>query len=170
MRTFASLATIAAIASLALAASGPSGPPAVSPSALQSMRGVAADAAQNCAALHADARRVPIRNSQQGRALAAIVRLKDATRKFADATTAARWPRPDWLRVCSEDLLQSWISVDKAFPALQASPEVADSWNSTQTALVALYNAAVPYIGRSAGGPMPVALGGSGAPAAKSSR
>lgn len=165
MKTIRSLAVIAAVASFAPIARGQSGPPPVPPAVLQGMRGVAYDAAQNCVFLHDNARRVSIRSSQQGQALAAIVHLKDAAKKFADATTADRWPRPDWLRVCSERLLDSWMGVDQTFPMLAAPPPVVDWWNRAQTALVALYNAAAPYIGRPAGGPMPLALGGGGIPA-----
>jgi hypothetical protein len=43
---------------------------------------------------------------------------------------------------------------------LQAPPPVMDWWGRAQASLVALYNAAAPYIGRPAGGPMPMALGG----------
>ncbi len=165
MKTIRTVAVIAALAGLAPLARGQAGPPPVPPQVLQGMRGVAHDAAQNCIYLHENARRVSIRSSHQGHALAAIVRLKDAAKKFADATCADRWPRPDWLRVCSENLLDSWMGVDQTFPMLAAPPPVVDWWNRAQTALVALYNSAAPYIGRPAGGPMPMALGGGGVPA-----
>ncbi|MCX6909689.1 MAG: hypothetical protein NTY01_16825, partial [Verrucomicrobia bacterium] len=77
-------------------------------------------------------------------------------------------PRPDWLRTCSETLLDAWINVDQTFPQLQGPPPVADWWNRAQAALVALYNAAAPLMGRPTGGPLPMALsGGSAKPVVK---
>ncbi len=60
--------------------------------------------------------------------------------------------------------MDAWIGVDQSFSLLGAPPEVAQWWNRAQGSLVALYNAAAPFMGRPAGGPLPAALGG-GAPA-----
>jgi hypothetical protein len=138
-------------------------PPPVPPQVLAGLRGVAMEAARNCEFFLSDAKRVSIRDSQQGQALAAIRTLRDAAKKYADATVSSRWPRPDWLRYCSETLLDAWINVDVTFPQLQAPPPVMDKWNRAQGALVALYNAAAPYMGKPAGGPLPMALGGGAA-------
>lgn len=141
------------------AAQGPQ-PPPVPPQVLAGLRGVATEAARSCEFFLNEAKRVSVRDSQQGRALAAIRTLRDAAKKYAEATISARWPRPDWLRFCSETLLDAWINVDMTFPQLQAPPPVIDRWNRAQGALVALYNAAAPYMGKPAGGPLPIALGG----------
>ena len=135
-------------------------PPPVPVEALVGLRGVATEAARNCELFLNDAKRVSIRNAQQGQALAAIRSLRDAAKKYADATVSARWPRPDWLRYCSETLLDAWINVDQTFPQLQAPPPVMAWWSRAQGGLVALYNAAAPYMGRPSGGPLPMALGG----------
>jgi len=135
-------------------------PPPVSPQTLASLRGVATEAARNCEFFLNEAKRVSVRNAQQGQALAAIRSLHDAAKKYADATTSARWPRPDWLRTCSETLLDAWINVDTTFPQLQGPPPVVDWWNRSQAALVALYNAAAPLMGRPTGGSLPMALSG----------
>lgn len=135
-------------------------PPPVPPEVLAGLRGVATEAARNCEFFLSDAKRVSIRDSQQGQALAAIRALHTAAKKYADATISSRWPRPDWLRYCSETLLDAWINVDATFPQLQAPAPVMEKWNRAQGALVALYNAAAPYMGKPAGGPLPMALGG----------
>jgi len=145
------LATMIVVAGFAagVAAQGPQ-PPPVPPQVLAGLRGVATEAARNCEFFLNEAKRVSIRDSQQGRALAAIRSLRDAAKKYADATISARWPRPDWLRYCSETLLDAWINVDVTFPQLQAPPPVMDRWGRAQGALVALYNAAAPYMGKPA--------------------
>jgi hypothetical protein len=142
-----------------IAAAGAQMPP---PEALAGLRGVAADAARNCNFFLERANHVSIRSSQQGQALAAIRSLREASRRYADATVSAHWPRPDWLRYCSERLLDAWIGVDQTLPMLEAPPEVMAWWGRTQGALVALYNAAAPFMGRPSGGPLPMALGGGG--------
>ena len=158
LQCFAMTVTVFGLTAMA----GAQMPPPVPPEALAGLRGVAGEAARNCNFFLERANHISIRNSQQGHALAAIRSLREAARKYADATVSAHWPRPDWLRYCSERLLDAWIGVDQTFPMLEAPPEVMAWWGRTQGALVALYNAAAPIMGRPSGGPLPMALGGGG--------
>lgn len=133
-------------------------PPNLPPQSLENMRGAAYAAARACDYFYDAARRVPIRTRQGGETLAAILRLRDASRNFASATTASYWPRPDWLRYCSERLLDSWIFVERILPTVPAPPPVLSTWGQAQASLIALYRTAEPYIGRPSGGPLPSAL------------
>jgi len=137
--------------------------PGAPPGYVAGLRSYAHEAAKQVGYFLDNAKRVPIRSKEQGDALAAIRALHNSTKQYANATVSARWPRPDWLRYCSENLLDTWIRVDQSFPMLQAPPPVMDWWSRAQGALVALYNAATPYMGKPSGGPLPLALGGSGA-------
>jgi hypothetical protein len=153
------VAVIAALASPQATGQQPV-PPNLPPEVLQNMRGSAYGAAQACEQLYNAARQVPIRTRQGGETLAAILRLRDASRSFAKATTSSHWPRPDWLRSCSERLLDCWVYVDRILPTVPAPPTVLAEWRNAQGALVALYKTAAPYIGRPTGGPLPSALAG----------
>jgi hypothetical protein len=134
------------------------------------LRDYAHEAAKQTGRFLDSAKRVPIRSSQQGDALAAVRALYNSAKQYANATVSAHWPRPDWLTYCSESLLNAWVRVDQTFPMLQGPPPVIDRWGRAQTALVALYNAATPYVGKPVNGPMPFALGGgSAAPSGSSS-
>ena len=132
-------------------------PPALPPQVLGQMRGAAANAATTSGHFYDSARQLQVRNLEMGKTLAAILRLRDAARKFAEATASNDWPRPDWLRVCSEHLLNRWMEVEQRFPLLEPTPPVVSWWNHTQADLVALYGVAGAYIGRPAG-PVPTAL------------
>ena len=155
------LCLIAVIAGFASPqANAQAGPPGLPPQALEGMRGAAYAAARSCDHFYDTAQRVPIRTRQGGETLAAIRRLRDASRNFASATTSNQWPRPDWLRVCSERLLDSWIYVERILPTVPAPPPVLSTWGQAQGSLVGLYRTAEPYIGRPTGGPLPSALAG----------
>ncbi len=136
-------------------------PPGLPPHALEGMPGAAYAAARACGHFYDTAHRVPIRTRHGGETLAAIRRLRDASRSFASATISNQWPRPDWLRYCSERLLDAWIHVNRILPTVPAPASVLSTWGQAQGSLVALYKAAEPYIGRPTGGPLPAALGAS---------
>jgi hypothetical protein len=156
------LCLIAVIAGFASPqANAQAGPPGLPPQALEGMRGAAYAAARACDHFYDTARRVPIRSRHGGETLAGILRLRDASRSFANATTATHWPRPDWLRYSSERLLDSWIYVEQILPTVPAPPPVLATWAQAQGSLVALYRNAEPYIGRPSGGQLPAALGAS---------
>jgi len=159
MKTHFGLRLVTVVASLAAsAASAQQGPPNLPPQALDNMRGGAYAAARACDQFYSTAQRVPVRTRHGGETLAAIRRLRDACRSFANATTSTHWPRPDWLRYCSEQLLDSWICVERILPTVPAPPPVLSAWSQAQGSLVALYRSAEPYIGRPTGGPLPAAL------------
>ena len=126
---------------------------------LANMRGASHEAAINCSHFYDHSRQLQIRSSDMGRSLAAILRLRDTVRKYQDAVFSEDMPRPDWLRECSENLLDAWIKVEVSFPQLEPTPPVVGWWNRSQDSLVAMYQASSPYIGRpSASGPLPTAL------------
>lgn len=139
-------------------------PPALPPQVLADMRKTAHDAAINCSHFYDHARWLQVRNLEMGKSLAAILRLRDAVRRYYEAVSTDYWPRPDWLRECSEHLLNAWINVEISFPQLEPTPPVVGWWNQTQHDLVDLYHAALPYIGQPQG-PLPSALSaGAGGP------
>jgi hypothetical protein len=121
------------------------------------MRSAAHDAAINCNHFYDHSRQLQIRSSEMGKSLAAILRLRDTVRKYQDAVSSDYWPRPDWLRVCSENLITAWINVEVSFPQLEPTPPVVGWWDRSQHSLVDLYQASSPYIGRPTG-PLPSAL------------
>ena len=125
---------------------------------LANMRGASHCAAINCSHFYDHSRQLQIRSSEMGRSLAAILRLRDAARKYHDATTSGEKPRQDWLQECSDNLLSAWIKVEVSFPQLEPTPPVVEWWNRSQDSLVEMYQAALPYIGPSAG-PLPSVLG-----------
>ncbi|MBI5396728.1 MAG: hypothetical protein HZA91_15650 [Verrucomicrobia bacterium] len=162
MKTNHYLALVAVIAGLASPqATADHVRPGLPPQVLQGMRGAAYAAARACDQFYSTARRVPVRTRQGGETLAAILRLRDASRHFAEATTSSYWPRPDWLRMCSERLLDSWIYVERILRTVPAPPPVLTEWSRAQGGLAALYRTAEPYIGRPSGGPLPAALAAS---------
>ncbi|MFZ2642732.1 MAG: hypothetical protein WA117_17185 [Verrucomicrobiia bacterium] len=127
---------------------------------LANMRGAAHEAAIACSHFYDHSRHLQIRSSEMGRSLAAILRLRNAVRKYHDAVSSEEMPRPDWLRECSEHLLNAWVKVEVSFPQLEPTPPVVGWWNRSQDSLVAMYQASSPYIGQpSAHGPLPTALG-----------
>jgi hypothetical protein len=128
------------------------------PQVLADMRSAAHDAAINCGHFYDHARGLQVRSSDMGRSLAAILRLRDTVRKYQDAVSSDYWPRPDWLRACSENLLNAWINVEVSFPQLEPTPPVVGWWDRSQQSLVNLYRAASPYIGQPTG-PLPSILG-----------
>lgn len=162
MKTHLGLPLIAVIASLASPqALAQSVPPNLPPQVLEGMRGAAYAAARSCDHFYDTAQHVPIRTRHGGETLAAIRRLRDASRSFANATSSNQWPRPDWLRYCSERLLDSWLFVERILPTVPAPPSVLSTWSQAQGSLVTLYRTAEPYIGRPTGGPLPSALAAS---------
>lgn len=162
MKTHSGLCLIALVTGLALpTASAQPVPPNLPPQVLENMRGAAYAAVRACDHFYSTAQRVPVRTRHGGETLAAIRRLRDASRSFASATTSNHWPRPDWLRYCSERLLDSWICVERILPTVPAPPPVLSTWSQAQGSLVSLYRTAEPYIGRPSGGPMPAALAAS---------
>ena len=156
---------IICIASLALAgcATNPGHQPGPSAGALTpqqmlaNMRVTSHDAAVNCGYFYDHSRQLQIRSLEMGKSLAAILRLRDAVRKYDDAVSSEAWPRPDWLRECSEHLLNAWINVEVSFAQLEPTPPVVGWWDRSQHSLVDLYHASSPYIGRPVA-PLPSAL------------
>lgn len=153
---------IALIATLAADATAQT-PSKLTPQSVLSLRGVAQEAEQNCTTFYDKLRWVQMRTADQSRALTAALHLRDAARKFAGATTSDRWPRPDWLRYCSERLLNAWVEEEQYFPSLGAPPVILELWTHTQDSLVTLYKTAEPIMGRPLGVQLPQALG-AGAP------
>jgi hypothetical protein len=154
---------ILCIASLAVLAPLPCGagdnlPPALPPQVLAAMRSAAHDAAINCDHFYDYARQLQVRNPEMGQSLAAILRLRDAAMKYRDAISLNDEPRLDWLRMCSETLLDAWVNVELSFPQLEPTPPVVGWWDRSQLNLVDLHNAASPYIGQPIT-PLPSALG-----------
>ncbi|MFZ2642733.1 MAG: hypothetical protein WA117_17190 [Verrucomicrobiia bacterium] len=160
MKTYWKIICIASMAGLAPLPCGADDnlPPALPPQVLATMRVAAHDAAINCSHFYDHSRRLQIRSSEMGKSLAAILRLRDTVRKYQNAVSSDYWPRPDWLRVCSENLLTAWINVEVSFPQLEPTPPVVGWWDQSQHSLVDLYRAASPYIGQPAG-PLPSVLG-----------
>jgi len=132
--------------------------PKLSPQSVAALRGVAQDAEQHCVTLYDKLRWVQMRTADQSKAMGAALHLRDAARKFAGATTSERWPRPDWLRYCSERLLNAWVEEERYFPTLEAPPAILELWSATQASLVTLYKTAEPIMGRPMGVPLPQAL------------
>ena len=64
------------------------------------MRGTSHEAAINCSHFHDHSRQLQIRNSEMGKSLAAILRLRDAVRKHQGVVSSEDMPRLDWLREC----------------------------------------------------------------------
>lgn len=133
-------------------------PPRLTPQSVLSLRGIAQEVEQNCTTFYDKLRWVQMRTADQSRALTAALHLRDAARKFAGATTSERWPRPDWLRYCSERLLNAWVEEEQYFPSLGAPPVILELWAHTQDSLVALYRTAEPIMGRPLGVQLPQAL------------
>ncbi|MCX6906696.1 MAG: hypothetical protein NTY01_01495 [Verrucomicrobia bacterium] len=133
-------------------------PPKLSPQSVATLRGVAQDAEQHCVTLYYKLRWVQMRTADQSKAMGAALHLRDAARKFAGATTSERWPRPDWMRYCSEILLNAWVEEERYFPTLEAPPAILELWSATQASLVTLYKTAEPVMGRPMGVPLPQAL------------
>ncbi len=160
MKTYLQIICIASLAGLASLPCGADDnlPPALPPQVLADMRSAAHDAAINCSHLYDHARGLQVRNLEMGKALAATLRLRDSVRKYQDAVSSDYWPRPDWLKVCSENLLNAWINVEVSFPQLEPTPPVVGWWDRSQQSLVNLYRASSPYIGRPTG-PLPSILG-----------
>jgi len=159
MKTYLQIICIALLAGLAPLPCGANDnlPPALPPQVLAAMRSAAHNAAVNCNHFYDHARRLQVRNSEMGKSLAAILRLRDAVRKYHNAVSSDYWPRPDWLRECSEHLLNAWINVEVSFPQLEPTPPVVGWWNQSQHSLVDLYRASSPYAGQPQG-PLPSAL------------
>ena len=132
--------------------------PALTPQSVAVLRGAAQEAEQNCTTFYNKLRWIQMRTADQSRALGAALHLRDAARKFAGATVSDRWPRPDWLRYCSERLLNAWVEEEQYFPALEATPVILELWSHTQASLVKLYKVAEPIMGRPMGVPLPQAL------------
>ncbi|MBI5686074.1 MAG: hypothetical protein HZC54_13460 [Verrucomicrobia bacterium] len=153
----AHLLLVALLAGFAAHAPGQT-PPKLSPQSVAVLRGVAQEAERNCVTFYDKLRWVQMRTADQSKALGAALRLRDAARKFAGATTSERWPRPDWLRYCSERLLNAWVEEEQFFPTLEAPPAILELWAVTQASLVALYKTAEPIMGRPMGVPLPQAL------------
>ena len=125
---------------------------------LDNMRTTSNDASVNCGYFYDYACRLQIRSLEMGQSLSAILRLRDAVMKYHAAITWNYEPRPDWLRMCCETLLDAWVNVELSFPQLEPTPRVVGSWNRAQDSLVAMYNASLPYIGQTIV-PLPSALG-----------
>jgi hypothetical protein len=143
----------------AFAADSPAQAPLkLSPQSVAALRDVATVAEQNCTTYYNKLRWIQMRTADQSKAMGAALHLRDAAKKFAGATTSERWPRPDWLRYCSERLLDAWIEEERYFPSLEAPPAVLELWAHTQASLVALYKAAEPIMGRPVGVALPQAL------------
>ena len=160
MKTYLQIICIASLAGLASLPCGADDnlPPALPPQVLADMRSAAHDAAINCSHFYDHARGLQVRNLEMGKALAATLRLRDSVRKYQDAVSSNYWPRPDWLRECSEHLLTAWINVEVSFPQLESTPPVVGWWDRSQQSLVNLYRASSPYIGQPTG-PLPSILG-----------
>ncbi len=133
-------------------------PPKLSPQSVAVLRGVAQEAERNCVTFYDKLRWVQMRTADQSKAMGAALHLRDAAKKFAGATTSERWPRPDWLRYCSERLLNAWVEEEQYFLTLEASPAILELWAVTQASLVTLYTTAEPIMGRPMGVPLPQAL------------
>ena len=127
---------------------------------LDNMSATSNDAAVNCSCFYDYARQLQIRSPEMDKSLAAILRLRDAVMKYHADIAWNPDPRPDWLRLCCETVLNAWVNVELSFPQLEPTPRVVGSWNRAQDSLVAKYRASLPYIGRPIG-PLPSALGGS---------
>lgn len=151
------LLVIALLAGFVADSSAQTQPPP-SPQALKALREAAQQAERNCTALYNRLRWVQIRNPRQSKALAAALRLRDVSRKWSDATVSERWPRPEWLRSCSDILLSAWVDEEQYFPSVEAAPSLLDLWSSTETSLVVLYNTALPVMGESPSRTLPQAL------------
>lgn len=132
--------------------------PKTSPQSVALLRGVAQEAERNCVTFYDKLRWIQMRTADQSKAMGAALHLRDAARKFAGATTSERWPRPDWLRYCSERLLNAWVEEEQYFPTLDAPPAILELWTVTQASLVILYKTAEPIMGRPMGVPLPQAL------------
>ncbi|MBI5396336.1 MAG: hypothetical protein HZA91_13655 [Verrucomicrobia bacterium] len=128
------------------------------PAYVAGLRSYAHEAAKEAGCLLDAAKRVPVRGKEQGDALASVRALQNSAKQYVNATVSAYWPRPDWLRHCSENLLDSWMRVDQSLPMLHAPPPVMECWGRAQAAMVALYNA-VPPMDKPSGRPLPLALG-----------
>lgn len=133
-------------------------PQKLSPQSVAMLRGVAQEAERNCITFYDKLRWVQMRTADQSKAMGAALHLRDAAKKFAGATASERWPRPDWLRYCSERLLNAWVEEEQYFPTLEAPPAILELWAVTQASLVALYKTAEPIMGRPMGVPLPQAL------------
>ena len=127
---------------------------------LDNMSTTSNDAAVNCSYFYDYACQLQIRSPEMGKSLAAILRLRDAVIKYHADIAWNHEPRPDWLRLCCETLLDAWVNVELSLPQLEPPPRVVGSWNRAQDSLVAMYRASSPYIGQPLG-PLPSALGGS---------
>ena len=160
MKTYWKILCIASLAALAPLPCGADDNllPALPPQVLAAMRGAAQGAAINCGHFYDCARQLQVRNPEMGQSLAAILRLRDAAMKYRDAISWNNKPRLDWLRMCSETLLDAWVNVELSLPQLEPTPPVVDWWDRSQLSLVDLYRAASPYIGQPIA-PLPSALG-----------
>ena len=124
---------------------------------LANMRATSRDAAATCGHFYDHSRRLQVRSLEMGKSLAAILRLRDAARKYHDAVSSEAWPRQDWLRECSDRLINAWNNVEVSIALLEPTPPVVGWWDRSQHSLVDLYRASYPYIGQPAG-PLPTAL------------
>ena len=129
------------------------------PKELAVVRSTAHAAAVNCGHFYAYALQSQARGQEADNLIAAILRLRDAARSYHSGVSWGFYaPQSNWLRECSETLLDAWINVELLFPPLEATPQVAVWWNRSQRSLVDLYNAASPYIGPPIA-PLPLVLG-----------
>ena len=125
---------------------------------LADMRSAARDTVINCGHLYGYACQLQIRSPEMGKSLAAILRLRDAARRYHSGVSWSYAPQSNWLRECSETLLDAWIEVEMSLPLLEPTPLVAGWWNRSQHSLVTLYHTSSPYIGQPIA-PLPSALG-----------
>jgi hypothetical protein len=125
---------------------------------LESMHSAAHDAAINCSHFYDHAQRLQVRNPEIGKSLAAILRLRDAARRYHDGFTWNYGPQSVWLRLCSATLLKAWINVETSFQQLEPTPLVVGWWDRSQHSLVDLVYASASYVGLPTA-PLPLALG-----------
>ena len=130
-----------------------------SPQMLEDMCRAAKDAEINCGHFYDYARQLQTRNPEMSQSLAAILRLRDAAQRYhAGFIWWIHGPQSNWLRECSENLLDAWIKVEVLLPQLEPASPVAGSWDRSQQSLVNLYRVSSPYIGQPIA-PLPSALG-----------
>lgn len=125
---------------------------------LESMRSAAHDAAVTCSHFYDQAQRLQVRNPEMDKSLAAILRLRDAVRRYHAGFTWNYGPQSVWLRLCSVTLLDAWINVETSFQQLEPTPLVAGWWDQSQHSLVDLVYASSSYVGLPTA-PLPLALG-----------
>lgn len=122
------------------------------------MHSAAREAAINCGHLYDRARQLQIRNPEMSKSLAAILRLRDAVRRYHAGVSWAYRPQSDWLRLCSVTLLDAWINVEMSFQQLEPTPLVAGWWDRSQHSLADLVYTSSSYVGLPTA-PLPLALG-----------